>query len=739
MSWAAIAIGAGTAVAGVAGQALAPRPQNVDPAQVGADSLAAQLRLAPQQFMSEAQLRPLYQQLNMNLLGQSLLGQNPQQQAVWERFPNLQQSYEEYVQGVSTPGAPGYEATPRSREQWLADHLAENPNDPQTQEIMSYQAGGTPMSMLDILGAAGPQYQDLQNRLNTSQRQAGLDDVTRLGPQLNEATRAANPQLTGMLDALGADAQASLGSGAPFHNAILDNYSGQAQAAQVGQARDVRPAVIQAAQQGPAAQARAQGTGPATQAQASAIGPVRDVAGTGMQGSQLLGGLNSQAQQAMSLSPIGQELQSQAMGDLALGGQLNAAQSRNLAEASRSAFGSRGLGQSQAGAIDEAIRAMDLGTQLQNQRRAFAGGVDAQNQGLLNAGRNFGLGVEGANQNLGQFNANLGQQAGMANQQSDLARSLTGAQMGTNVSLANAGAANQLQGLNAQLGTNVSLANAVAQNAQGANNAGLMQQANLANQGALQNAGFANQASDLQRLGQQAGYDQTANMANFAQGADQSRYNAGLQNQTGMFNVNAYLQNREANRAYAGNTANLLAGTRTDPLLAILGQQSAAPGASQQLAGGAAGFGQSGPQLFNPFSSDILGIFAGNAANQTQAGIAQGNMYGDILGSGLGALGQYYAAREARRAGGACWVARRAYGEANPKWMQWRQWLMTHADRRLQNYYMECGETIATKIDDETAGLFRHLFDAIMTQHRLLHGGAVEHGEREEGKRLKEE
>ena len=45
-----------------------------------------------------------------------------------------------------------------------------------------------------------------------------------------------------------------------------------------------------------------------------------------------------------------------------------------------------------------------------------------------------------------------------------------------------------------------------------------------------------------------------------------------------------------------------------------------------------------------------------------------------------------------------CWVAREVYGEANPKWLQFREWMLTKASDNLRNYYIEYGERIAESI-----------------------------------------
>ena len=49
-------------------------------------------------------------------------------------------------------------------------------------------------------------------------------------------------------------------------------------------------------------------------------------------------------------------------------------------------------------------------------------------------------------------------------------------------------------------------------------------------------------------------------------------------------------------------------------------------------------------------------------------------------------------------AGILCWVAREVYGIDNPKWMQFREWMLTKASDNLRNFYIKYGERIAESI-----------------------------------------
>lgn len=42
-----------------------------------------------------------------------------------------------------------------------------------------------------------------------------------------------------------------------------------------------------------------------------------------------------------------------------------------------------------------------------------------------------------------------------------------------------------------------------------------------------------------------------------------------------------------------------------------------------------------------------------------------------------------------------CWVARAVYGETNPRWIQFRQWLLGEAPSWFRNLYIAHGERFA--------------------------------------------
>jgi hypothetical protein len=108
-----------------------------------------------------------------------------------------------------------------------------------------------------------------------------------------------------------------------------------------------------------------------------------------------------------------------------------------------------------------------------------------------------------------------------------------------------------------------------------------------------------------------------------------------------------------------------------------------------------------GPQLFNPESQTGMGSIYGayNAQMNLAGAQAQANaskqagkssMTGSIIGGALGAIGGIF-----------CWVAREVYGAENPKWLEFRKWLIANADDNLLDAYIEHGEELAKFISDK--------------------------------------
>lgn len=82
----------------------------------------------------------------------------------------------------------------------------------------------------------------------------------------------------------------------------------------------------------------------------------------------------------LGASKIEQNLNAQALGDLALGGRLSADDTRESLQAARAGMQARGLNRGQGAAVAEVLNRQQFSEGRLNQRRAFASGVDAQTQ-----------------------------------------------------------------------------------------------------------------------------------------------------------------------------------------------------------------------------------------------------------------------------------------------------------------------------------------------------------------------
>ena len=113
----------------------------------------------------------------------------------------------------------------------------------------------------------------------------------------------------------------------------------------------------------------------------------------------------------------------------------------------------------------------------------------------------------------------------------------------------------------------------------------------------------------------------------------------------------------------------------------------------------------------------VGGNLAASAA-ATQAGLAnaQANRQAQAKGGAGQAVGQI--ASTAIKKG--CWVAREVYGESNPKWLIFREWLFTQAPKWLLKFYCRYGESFALFIHDKprTKNTIRFFMNKVI-------GGAV--------------
>lgn len=379
-------------------------------------------------------------------------------------------------------------------------------------------------------------------------------------------------------------------------------------------------------------------------------------------------------------SNIQRTLEMQAQQGLGLGQSLSSQEVRDSQQAARAAWGARGLASSNGALAAEVLNRDQYGRQRENERRAFAQQVDATGFGQRQQGFTNALGVSSANQNYAGM--------GLAAQQSNLQAQLAGNQLKYQSQAANQAAQMAAQQANQQ--RDLALNNQRMQAAQ-------------ANQDAALRAAQANQVSGL-------GYAQATNQNN--------QFNAGQQNQIGMFNANLAQQNDQYNAGQATNAEQANAAAindmnRFNQNLALQGNQAAW---NDSLAYGNFQAGQA----INPFA------FAGQAAGQTPDYTGQLLGYGqDVFNttanagyaSNIAAANNQAATNAALlrlggQLGGAylgnpnnsgifCWIAREVYGAENPKWLQFREWMLTKAPKWLLRGYVKFGPQIAECIKDK--------------------------------------
>lgn len=116
--------------------------------------------------------------------------------------------------------------------------------------------------------------------------------------------------------------------------------------------------------------------------------------------------------------------------------------------------------------------------------------------------------------------------------------------------------------------------------------------------------------------------------------------------------------------------------------------------------------GQTGSMIGNTYNQ--AGQMAGNVAsfntnmqssmynsalnNNAATAAADKAMWGQIGGAALGAVGKIGSAAKF------CWVAREVYGQENPAWMEFRDWLLTRGSYRRVSRYAANGPRIAEYI-----------------------------------------
>ena len=103
------------------------------------------------------------------------------------------------------------------------------------------------------------------------------------------------------------------------------------------------------------------------------------------------------------------------------------------------------------------------------------------------------------------------------------------------------------------------------------------------------------------------------------------------------------------------------------------------------------------------YQQTMLNAAAQEANSKNQVSAANAGMYGQIGGTAA-----------AVAAVAVCWVAREVYGETNPDWLTFREWLLNKAPEWFRKTYVKYGERFAAFIKDKprTKSLIKRWMDS---------------------------
>ena len=523
---------------------------------------------------------------------------------------------------------------------------------------------------LDLADMAARRQAALQQSLQTQATEFGLAQLGAYAPQAREAYLAANPQMAAAL------AQAESFGGRQASGYL--NEMGRLAMQPAVQAQ-ISPMAGTGFTPISAQQLTAAGTMTPERVAAERIAAERIAAGqvqAGQVGAGALGeSLYQQALRSQQLSPLSQALQAQGLGMATAPGQITPEEARAATQGARERFASTGRLEDISAITGEALARAGTSREARMQDLAASQAINAQLLGAQQAGQQLATDVLRADIARQQANVATGLQAGTFNVEAAL----------------RAAQANQATGLQASQANQEAMLRAALANQQAGMQA---QQFNITN---LQGIQQANQAANLQA----ALANQAAGQRGFEFGATQSlqsqlanREFAAQQAQQRFANLGAVLGSEQAmlgaDRAYALQQAAQQGGVTAASLGLIgFGQTPSALQFGAQQQGISQGQMGTGPKLFDPNAGINLALQ--NAANlgnyQAATYGARAGAQGAIVGGLFQGLGQ--------AAGAVCWVAREVYGEDNPKWMMFREWLLTKAPDWFRNLYIKYGERFA--------------------------------------------
>jgi hypothetical protein len=605
----------------------------------------------------------------------------------------------------------------------------------------------------DILAKLTPKISDIEAKANTALRTADITDIENLGEQAKNAFRKANPEAFAALEAAKlkgtpTDYFKDLETAMANRRILGDVNFTPAEASMIEAMQGVNlggysPERAAASLLGAAPTVGAQGYGAegygsqgyASQGyDAARAARVADVAaqtiGQGALGSSLYG-------QAMEAAPTEASATfRRRAAEMALAtGQLTAEDIRNAQQATREAYTARGLDMSNQAIAAEAMARSDAVSQRQAQALQQAAALNQAYLADLNASRGFSTGVYGQDLGRLQTNQDAALRAALANQAAGLQLSTAdqaainrasefGAMSANEAARFSAAAANEAAQFGASARNRASEFGATAANEASRINADLMARYAMANQGAENAFSAANMAAGNEAARFAAEQANRGALAGFDVEAKRRADNAAAMNRFAEFNkinqMETLMRNRAfsadeqakafeqlrvlgsermremgANRAFDINLAGAYGGMSFDPMMAILGRSSGASRTAAGERGAAAGMMEAfGGNLFNPDAGINLALT--NKANES-------NYLSNTYAAQVAASAAKTAA--AIQAGAtvatACWVAREVYGEFNPMWLAFREWLYTKAPKWFVKLYEKHGERFAEWISDK--------------------------------------
>lgn len=126
--------------------------------------------------------------------------------------------------------------------------------------------------------------------------------------------------------------------------------------------------------------------------------------------------------------------------------------------------------------------------------------------------------------------------------------------------------------------------------------------------------------------------------------------------------------------------------------------------------------GQGGGAGGNPLGGALTGALSGAASGALAGSVIPGvgTGIGALGGALIGGLGGYGSS------GGFCWVAREVYHVSNPKWIEFRDWLLTDAPTWFGKLYLRHGEWFALFIRNKPwlKRIVKWIFDKILEKRK---------------------